>query len=97
MIQGGKEEPCLPLHYPEMNEAETGFPCPRREWPGAEDPHIYELVMLGKIPEQAHLFRELFAATFGDETGGERRRVLLRVLRAYGDEAIRGVLWPKQE
>lgn len=87
----------MPLHYLAEEEAQTGFPCPRREWSSAGDPEIYELVMLGKIPEQAHLFRELFAATFGDEPGVERRRVLRRMLRAYGDEAIRSVLWPKRE
>lgn len=97
MIQGGQEETCLPPHYPEMNEEETGHPCPRREWESPGDPQLYELMLLGASSERGHLFREMFSAYFGDEPPQERQRALRRILRAYGDEQIAGVLWPKRD
>ena len=95
VIKGGPEQPCMPPHYPEMDEAKTGFPCPRREWARIEHPVIFHLCQLGAHGERGHLFREMFDAYFGDEPREERQRVLRLIFRAYQDEVVAATFWPE--
>lgn len=91
VIQGGSEPPCLPPHYLVIEE-EKGYPCPRREARNPEDWLTMQLAGLAAREWSAPIFREMVGAY--EFTPAERRVVLRRILRAYGDETIRAVFWP---
>lgn len=91
---GGEEKPCMPRHFLAAEEAK-GYPCPRREWPDRDAPILADLVRLGARGESGHLWTRLFEVTYGDASREEQRRMLTRILRAYGDEVVGAALWPK--
>ena len=96
VVMGGDENPCVPDSWLEADEAK-GFPCPRREWPDADGPMLGQLVRLGASGESGHLFGRLWDVAFGELERTEQRRLLTRVLRAYGDPDVRAALWPRAE
>lgn len=91
---GGDESPCVPETWLEA-ERKNGFACPRREWPDRDAPTLAQLVRLGASGESGHLFSRLWEVAFGGFERGDQQRLLLRLLRAYGDQDVRAALWPE--
>jgi hypothetical protein len=96
---GGDEGPCVSDDMLEAEERVNGHPCPRREFPDSDGPILAKLVQLGAIHgmgwNSSPLFTELFRVRFGDAPLEHQKRMLMRILAAFGDEQVRAFLFPQ--
>ena len=96
VMKEGDQQPCLSPGQLAAEEAESGYPCPRREWESDDQPLAWHLARLGAHGESGHLFRLMFDVSFGESSRAEKERVLGWILRAYEDEVIAAALWPTE-